>query len=73
MKGKGVGWRDTRGIRLLTSPTPPQALDRAPKPSGGKLDTSSGISKLNYITNMMAHPRDFRHQIFTQGLEIRPQ
>ena len=34
---------------------------------------SSGISKLNYITNLMTRTRDFRHHIFTQGWGIRPQ
>ena len=69
------GGGDTRGIRLQTNLNP-RELDRANKPWGGKLDvkiiTSSGISKLNYITNLIAHPSDFRHHVFAQGWEIRP-
>ena len=38
-----------------------------------ELDTSSGSSKLNYITNLMVHPRDFGHNIFAFGWVIRPQ
>ena len=41
-------------------------LDTAPKHWSGKLGTSSGISKLNYITNLMACLKDFRHNIFTE-------
>ena len=69
---RGSGGDTTRGIRLQTNPNF-RELDTAPKPCGGKLDTSFGISKLNYITNLMAHPRDFRHHIFTKGWGIRPQ
>ena len=46
-KGRTGGW-NTRGIRLQTNPSPLE-LDRVPKPYGGKLDISSGISILNYI------------------------
>ena len=42
-------------------------LYTAPKPWCGKLDTSSGISKLNYTTNLMVCSSDLRHHIFTQG------
>ena len=37
---------------------------------GGKLDTSSGSSKLNYITNLMTRPWDFGYHLFTHGWEI---
>ena len=50
----------TRGIRLQKNPYP-RELERAPRHRGGKLDTSSGSSKLHYITNLMANPRDFGH------------
>ena len=63
---------DTRGIRLQKNPYPWE-LDRAPKSWGGKLDTSSsGISKLNHKTKLMAHPRNFRHHINTEGGELDP-
>ena len=45
--------RDTRGIRQQTNPNPREKYI-APKHWGGKLDTSSGISKLNSTTNLMA-------------------
>ena len=52
----------TSGNRLPTNPNP-----------GRLLDNLSGISKLNYITNLMAHPRDFRIHIFTlEGGELNP-
>ena len=38
----------TRGIKLETNPNP-RELDTAPKSWDGKLDTSSGISKSDYI------------------------
>ena len=44
------GGGDTRGIRLQPNPNPHE-LDIASKHWDGKLDSSSGISKLNYITN----------------------
>ena len=36
----------------------------------GKLDTFSRSSKLNHITNLMAHQRDFGHNVFANGWEI---
>ena len=35
--------------------------DRTPKTWDEKLDTFSRSSKLRYITNLIAHPRDFGH------------
>ena len=68
---RGSG-EDTRGIRLQPNPNPHE-LDIASKHWDGKLDTSYGISKLNYITNLIAHPRDLRQHIFTKGWGIRLQ
>ena len=65
------GSGDTRGIRLQTNHNPWE-LDRAPKPKGGKLDTSHGFSKTNYITSTIARPREFRQHIFNQGWELDP-
>ena len=39
----------------------------------GKLDTFSRSSKLNHITNLMAHPRDFRNKVFANGWGISQQ
>ena len=36
----------------------------------GKLDTFSRSSKLNYITKLIAHPRDFGHKVFANGWGI---
>ena len=60
---------DTRGIKQLT-----WELDRTPRHGGGKLDTFSGSSKLDYITNLMTHPRNFGHHsdMFAYGWGIRP-
>ena len=49
---------DARGIRQQTNPNPRES-DTAPIHWGGKLDTSSGISISNYITNMMAPSTGF--------------
>ena len=51
----------------------PQELDTAPRHWGGKLDISSGVFNLNYITNLVARLRNFKHHIFTEGWGIRPQ
>ena len=63
---------DTGVIRQQNSPNPWE-LDRTPRHGGGKLDTFSESSKLDYITNLMTRPRDFGHHIFAYGLGIRPQ
>ena len=42
-------------------------LDRTPKNRVGKLDTFSGSSKLDFITNLMAQSRDFGYHIFAYG------
>ena len=34
-------------------------LSRIPRHGGGKLDTFSGCSKLNYITNLMARQGEY--------------
>ena len=61
-RGGGALGMYSSGIRLPTNSNP-----------GHLLDNSSGISKLNYITNLMAHPRAFRPHIFTlQGGEFNP-
>ena len=66
------GGRDTGGIRQQNNANG-RELDRTPRQGGGKLDTLSGSSELDYITNLMIRPRNFEHHIFTNGLGIRPQ
>ena len=60
------------GIRQQNNPNP-RELDRTPRQGMEKLDTFSRSSKLNYITNLMAHPRDFRHKFFVNewGISLR--
>ena len=37
------------------------------EPLGWVIRYFSRSSKLNYITNLMAHPRDFGHKVFANG------
>ena len=55
---RGGGGRETLGIRQQNNPNP-RGLDRTPKDMGWVIRYFSRSSKLNYITNLMAHPRDF--------------
>ena len=57
-------------FRQQKNPNIPE-LDRAPRHGGEKLEVPGGF-KLNYITNLMACPKDFVHNIFAHGLGIRP-
>ena len=53
------GGGDTLGIRQQNNPNH-RELDGTPRHIWeGKLDNFSRSSKLNYITNLIAHPRDF--------------
>ena len=60
---------DTLGIRQQNNPTP-RGLDRTPKDMGWVIRYFSRSSKLIYITNLMAHPRDFGHKVFANGWRI---
>ena len=53
---------DTRNKTAKKSQPP--GITLSTRHRGGKLDTSSGSSKLNYITYLIACPRDFGHLIF---------
>ena len=61
--GGGEGGGDTLEIRQQNNPNP-RELDSTPRRVMGKLDTFSRSSKLDYITNLMAHLRDFGHKVF---------
>ena len=70
--GGGGAVEDTLGIRQQNNPNP-RELDGAPRHGIGKLDTFSKSSKLNYLTNLMAHPRDFGHKVFANVWGISQQ
>ena len=63
------GGGDTLGIRQQNNPNP-RGLDRTPKDMGWVIRYFSRSSKLNYITNLMAYPRDFGHKVFANGWGI---
>ena len=59
----------TLGIRQLNNPNP-RGLDRTPKDMECVIRYFSRSSKLNCITNLIAHPRDFGHKVFANGWGI---
>ena len=65
----GGGGGDTLGIRQQSNLNPWE-LDRTPLDMGWELDTFSRSSRLNYIKNLMAHPRDFGHKVLSNGWGI---
>ena len=67
---RGVGGGGgTLGIRQQNNPNP-QGLDRPSKDMGWVIRYFSRGSELNYITSLMAHPRDVGHKIFANGFGI---